>query len=338
MDKQLLQKYFRNQCTLDEIEMVLEWFQTKAGEAYLEERLDRDLELYADEENLLLHPDIPSEDVLIKIEKARNTRTLRSNARDHWWMRVAMVLLICGVIAGGSYWFLGGAHILNEQEQVPDAVYRTISTLEDQQRHLTLGDGTQIRLNSNSSIVIPERFAADSRYVSLSGEAWFKVEKDEDRPFSIEAEQAVIRVLGTAFNVKVDTLLREVQVAVSEGSVSLSGRADVNGNEVFLTENTFALYHLENEEILIERSPVDNYLSWISGNLSFYDEPLWVVSRYLERIYGVPFRFEEEYLKNFSLSIEIQKRDLVPIIDIITQTLGISYHQTNDTVIWMERI
>jgi transmembrane sensor len=334
VDKKILQKYFRNQCTLEEIEQVMNWFQTEEGKDYVEQRLDRDMQRYAEEENLLLHPEVPSDEILENIKRKKKRKIIHPKRREYWEIKIAVVLLICVALAGSSYWLLKGTGY--EEEQEPETVYRTISTLEDQQRLVTLSDGTQIRLNANSSIVIPEHFPPEKRKVTLKGEAFFNVASDVDRPFSIQVEGAVIWVLGTEFNVKVKEFSRQVQVAVSEGRVSLSGEADVEGRSAILTANTFAQYHLDSGEILIERTPVDNYLSWISGNLYFYDEPLWVVSRYLERLFGVSFRFRNEQLKELTLSTNIIKRDLLTVLDIISQTLGIDYGFENDTVMWMD--
>jgi transmembrane sensor len=334
VDTQLLKKYFRNQCTLDEIEKVMDWFQTEEGTVYFEERLDRDMQRYAEEENLLLYPEVPSEKMLHHIERVRKKGKSRSRSRDRWWMRVAIVLLISCGFAGGSFWILQDTVFV--EEQASEAVYRTISTLDDQQRLITLADGTQIRLNANSAIEIPEQFPVAGREVRLKGEAFFEVATDENRPFSILAGRAMIRVLGTQFNVRVDEHARKVQVAVAEGMVSLSDEANGNSSEAILRMNTFAEFNLDDGEILIEQSPVNNYLSWFSGSLYFYDEPLWIVSRYLERLYGVAFRFEEEQLRELSLSTNIMKRDLVPVLDILSQTLGIDYRVENETVYWME--
>ncbi|MEX2351793.1 MAG: FecR family protein, partial [Balneolaceae bacterium] len=213
MDKKILQKYFRNQCTLDEVEKVLEWFQTDEGEEYLEKRLNRDLEHYANEENLLLYPDVPTDEMLDAIGRERRKDRFRriKLSQDAWWSRVAIVLLICGALSAGSYWMFYDA--VQMEGETPEVVYRTLSTMEDQQRLVTLEDGTRIRLNGNSSIEIPETFLGDGREVRLNGEAWFKVERDENRPFSIKADRAVVRVLGTEFNVKVDQNSPHVQVA-----------------------------------------------------------------------------------------------------------------------------
>src|SRR5690554_2804523 len=157
MDKQLLQKYFRNQCTLEEIEQVLEWFRTNEGAAYFEEIVNRDMERYSEEENLLLHPDIPSDEMLNFIVSAKKNPisnkvgSFRHAVRSLHRASVAAVLLICCLLAASSYWVVGKTGFLDVPE--PEVAYRTISTLEDQHRLVTLGDGTRIRLNNNSSLV-----------------------------------------------------------------------------------------------------------------------------------------------------------------------------------------
>lgn len=332
MDKQLLQKYFRNQCTIEEIEQVLDWFQTKEGQQYFEENVNLDMHRYAEEERLLLFPDVPSKKILNRIQQTRKKKFQKKDPHNRR-IRAVVALLICSILSV-NYLILNSLEQNNSHE--PEITFRTISTSNDQHRLVTLSDGTSVRLNSNSSIEVPEYFPPNERDVKLEGEAWFDVARDENRPFSVQADDATIRVLGTEFNVKVDSLSRNVQIAVAEGRVSLSNKSNKEGRGAILTENTFAILNLDNEEILIEQTQVDNYLSWISGRLYFYNEQLWVVSRYLERIYNVNFRFEEEQLKNLPLSTDFAKDDLIPVLDIIGKTLRIDYHYENETVLWKE--
>lgn len=334
MDKRLLQKYFRNQCSIEEIEQVLNWFQTREGQLYFEEHLDRDMQRYAEEEKLLFYPDVPTEKMLRNIKRGKKT-PFQVKSRSNWKVRISVAVIICFVLAGISYFFLQDAGAGNNRE--PEITYRTISTQTDQHRLVTLSDGTKIRLNSNTSIKIPEYFSPGERTIDLYGEAWFDVAEDKNRPFSIRANRANIRVLGTEFNVNVDTLSGNVQVAVSEGRVSLNNESDIHGTSAILTRNTFAVFNLDTDEILIEHTPVENYLSWISGRLYFYNEPLWVVSRYLERLYNTPFHFKQKSLKELPLSTDMAKQDLTQVLDIIAKTLNIDYFYERDTVIWTHK-
>ncbi|MGN1220701.1 MAG: FecR family protein [Candidatus Cryptobacteroides sp.] len=66
--------------------------------------------------------------------------------------------------------------------------------------NLSLPDGTRICLNSNSDITFPSEFTSPNRMVYLSGEAYFSVARDEQRPFSVLSDMMEVSVLGTEFN------------------------------------------------------------------------------------------------------------------------------------------
>ncbi|TVR29063.1 MAG: DUF4974 domain-containing protein [Balneolaceae bacterium] len=332
MNKQQLNKYFRNQCSPEEIEQVLEWFQTEEGLAYFEASLERDMHRYADDERLMLYPDIPSDTLLLRIHQSKKSPH-RLNHHSYWKIRAFVAVIIGCILAAHSLLYMQFANSAGNQP--PEITYRTISTQADQHRLVTLADGTHVRLNSNSSIQVPDPFAPDRREVILSGEAWFDIAADTNRPFYLTAEQAHIRVLGTQFNVKIDTLSQYVQIAVAEGRVSLNQQADEDGRAAILTQETFAILDLDTHEMLIEQTPVENYLSWFKGRLYFYNDPLWVVSRYLERIYDVSFAFDTQQLRDLPLSVDLAKDDLTTVLDIIGQTLGLDYTLERDTVLWI---
>ncbi|MFR7879348.1 MAG: FecR family protein, partial [Butyricimonas paravirosa] len=66
---------------------------------------------------------------------------------------------------------------------------------------LKLSDGTNVYLNSASELKYPVRFDEKERRVYLSGEAYFEVTKDSNRPFYVITEEVQVRVYGTEFNV-----------------------------------------------------------------------------------------------------------------------------------------
>ena len=67
---------------------------------------------------------------------------------------------------------------------------------------LDLPDGSQVWLNHHSRIAYQDDFNSDTRTVTLTGEAFFEVKQDRQKPFIIETNNARIKVLGTSFNVR----------------------------------------------------------------------------------------------------------------------------------------
>lgn len=96
---------------------------------------------------------------------------------------------------------------------------RVYETPLGEQRILKLEDGSIVYLNTSSRISVA--FDAGARNISLlTGEALFVVARESDRPFQVHTDSAVVRAVGTQFNVyKRD---RETTVSVVEGRVKVS--------------------------------------------------------------------------------------------------------------------
>ena len=87
-----------------------------------------------------------------------------------------------------------------------------------QMRDIALEDGSILHLNSDSEV--EARFTSNGRKVRLmKGEASFEISHDPERPFDVEARAAVIRAVGTAFNVRMRPSL--VELTVTHGQVSV---------------------------------------------------------------------------------------------------------------------
>src|SRR5699024_9334903 len=116
----------------------------------------------------------------------------------------------------------------------PVTQYET-SNLE--QRIITLPDGSVVRLNRNSRISFRENFAGSVRKIHLSGEAFFQVKHNAQKPFIIYSGNAVIKDIGTSFNV--DEENGKVVVAVREGIVAVK-KQEKTGKQVVLHKNQIA--------------------------------------------------------------------------------------------------
>lgn len=93
------------------------------------------------------------------------------------------------------------------------------STAIGETRELTLADGSQVTLDSDSAL--SSHFSADRRDIKLlRGRAYFQVRADASRPFIVEAGSSQVRVTGTAFSVYHDE--QRLDVSVEHGSVQVS--------------------------------------------------------------------------------------------------------------------
>lgn len=95
-----------------------------------------------------------------------------------------------------------------------------------ERRAVSLADGTRIVLGPESAIAYDET----GRGVRiLTGQAWFEVQHDADRPFVVRAGDVTATDLGTAFEVRRRPDAVEIAVAHGLVGVARKGRATTDG-------------------------------------------------------------------------------------------------------------
>ncbi len=99
--------------------------------------------------------------------------------------------------------------------------YNTITTPRGGQYQVQLPDGSKVWLNASSSLHFPTAFSGRSREVEITGEAYFEIAKDADKPFFVKASDMRVEVLGTHFNLNAYTDEPAVRTTLLEGSVRI---------------------------------------------------------------------------------------------------------------------
>lgn len=150
---------------------------------------------------------------------------------------------------------------------------------------ITLSDGTHIWLNSGSQISYPDHFTGNAREVFLSGEAFFDVVTDNDRPFHVITKDIRIRVLGTRFNVTAYSDERTTATVLESGKVSIGRNARI-ARTFDVAPGQKLIYDRETEVFAKEEADLQYINSWVHGYLVFRNEPTPDVFRRLERYYN----------------------------------------------------
>ena len=133
----------------------------------------------------------------------------------------------------------------------------------DNNVEILLPDNSHIVLRKGSILHYPKAFKGDERKVALKGEAFFEVTRNERQPFVIDAQTALVQVLGTSFDVKCNEA--EASVVVKTGKVQMS---DTRKKAlVILTPGEKGL--LRNGALTEQLVKTDNLLYWQTGILSF---------------------------------------------------------------------
>ncbi len=153
---------------------------------------------------------------------------------------------------------------------------------------VVLSDGTQIWLNSGSSMEFPSAFTGERREVFLSGEMYIEVAPDKKKSFYVHTPAYKVKVYGTKFNVSTYSGSPS-SVVLIEGSVSLQ---PVEKQEIFLSPNEQAVYSEATGTFDTRKVDVHPFISWKEGYLTFEDTPVIEALKQIERYYNLSFNYE----------------------------------------------
>ena len=154
----------------------------------------------------------------------------------------------------------------------------TLSTPRGGQYKLRLSDGTMVWLNAASSIRFPTFFRGGQREVTITGEAYFEVAKNADRPFIVHTRSESITVLGTRFNINAYPDEAFVKTSLVEGSIKIDrfvlkpGTAYADGK--------------------IVDTDIQQDIAWKNSYFNFNGSDLAAVMRQLSRWYDIEVKYD----------------------------------------------
>ncbi len=193
----------------------------------------------------------------------------------------------------------------------------TLTTPKGYDCKFTLADGTVVWLNAESSISFPLVFSAKSREVSLTGEAYFDVTHDANRPFIVKAKNQAIRVLGTEFNVRAYDREAISRTTLVEGSVEVT----MNNYRAVLKPME-QLVLMDNKLTKTNRFDMESVIAWKNGHFRFKGR-LKEVMEDLARWYDVDLDYRLDASQNVELEAALTRsRPLPEIIDIVQAATG----------------
>ncbi len=198
----------------------------------------------------------------------------------------------------------GGLLSYEGNEAGSQVLYNTLSTPKGKIYKLSLPDGSKVWLNAASSIRFPTAFNAWERNVEITGEVYFEVKKNVEKPFRVMANQrAAIEVLGTSFNVNTYDNEEFLRTTLLTGSVRIQAWEQAGGgNGVILKpgqqaqmKSAHAVRSLDQSVALtsLDNPNIQNVMGWKDGYFSLDDLTLEELMRKVERWYDVEVVYEK---------------------------------------------
>jgi transmembrane sensor len=255
-----------------------------------------------------------------RIEGAELSRARRPRGR--WPVAAAAVL----VIAATSAIVWQNAHLKREAP-------RMATTAAGERIVLHLADSSVVTLGPASSLRY--QITGRSREITLDGLADFNVVHDGSRPFVVHAKNAVATDVGTRFVVRAYASDETVQVAVTDGVVSLGGsdttRIELRAGDVGRVGASGRVARDANQ-VAATRA------AWVEGRLVFDDEPLSNVAAELSRWFDVDIRIAGSTLGKRSVSAVYNNPSLSGVMDALQATHGLRVERVGRTITISERV
>lgn len=183
----------------------------------------------------------------------------------------------------------GSVRIVNRNghlvyEGTTDAVFlNKVATPRGGQYQFDLPDGSRVWLNAASSITFPTAFVGGERKVTLTGEAFFDVARDQRHPFVVEANGTHISVLGTSFDVMAYGDEEALRTTLVQGAVSVSR----DGRDRLLAPGEQAIVRAGSPISVDAHADVDKAIAWKTGYFMFDDTDLKTLMREVSRWYDI---------------------------------------------------
>lgn len=221
-----------------------------------------------------------------------------------------------------------------------------VSTKPASKSKIILPDGSQVWLNSESKISYGKQFGSTLREVELTGEAFFDVVKDKNKPFIIHTSTIDIRVIGTAFNVRSYPGEKTVETALIRGIVEVTVHNNPE-NKIILKPNEKLVLQVpaKNDKSVDRSTASDNnepflsisklqYLnndssavetSWTKNQLAFSSESLDEVAAKIGRWYGVEIMIKDQKLIEGKYTGVFEDESLTEVLNALKLTGNFRY-------------
>jgi hypothetical protein len=334
MNKEILIKYLNNNCTDKEFEELASWLEnevaTDAGKYWSYDYwkiFEADLKK-KDEKKYSALLDKIHHEINLKHRKNSDIKVINFSKIAKWLSRAAAILFI--PLLGVVFYLLSNNNL--QMNKFTDLSF-AVDSLEviappGSRTVVQLSDGTEVNLNYGSKIKYPQYFTGDTREITLSGEAYFDVAHNPEKPFIVKTGKLNVKALGTEFNVNAYPDDDIIATTLVEGKVIIEKILPDKKIEQIgaMVPDQHLTYHSKTGKISSNQVNVENYIAWKEGKLVFDNTPILGVTEKLSRMFNVEFHVADD-VKDLTYTVTFADDPLYLILDLMTETTPITYRR-----------
>ena len=254
----------------------------------------------------------------LKNEESKKSQIKIFSLKNTLWLRVAAVFL---VVAFGLVTYF----IINKNTARQFAVIN----IESAEKILTdtLPDGSVITVNKNSKLSYPSKFNGNAREITMEGEAFFTIAPDKTKPSIIHVNDITVKVVGTSFNIK--SVNGKTEVIVETGIVQVTRQ----NSTVELAPGQKVVTAI-NDASIVKDSATDKLYNYYRSKEFICDNtPLKRLVDILNEAYSAHIIIENKSLENLPITTVFKDETLENILNVISETLGITIEKNGEQVI-----
>ncbi|MDY5011855.1 FecR domain-containing protein [Butyricimonas virosa] len=219
----------------------------------------------------------------------------------------------------------------SEGKNVDEIRFNELEVPRGGEYKVRLADGTLVYLNSATRMKYPVKFDEKERKVYLSGEAYFEVAKDPERPFFVEMEGVEVRVYGTSFNVNTHQE-GNIQTVLVKGSIGVKVLS--SGMESVIRPGQMAEFKQGNTKVDVKDVNVAVYTDWKDGIFRFENQRLEDILAVLSNWYDMNVFYQTVSVKELHFSGYMERyKDVSVILEAITLSTGVTFSIQGKTII-----
>jgi len=309
MDEKLLLKFISGKADLQEQIDVLAWI----------EESEANKSRFSLLKNLTVAYDILSQDYSKKVNKEK----VFTKKIVYWTLRAAAVIIIGFSIFHFGRYQEKSTWVESSKEQITE-----ISVPAGESVSLNLPDGSSVKLNSGSNLKFSKLFGYKDRTVTLNGEGYFKVNKN-NKKFIVKTSCLDITVLGTTFNISAYEEDKNISASLYKGEIMVSNPS--NSEHIILRPNDCYTYDKIAKKSHLKS--VKNERDWIENYFIADSDEIEVFARKIERKYNVKIVINPDLLGKCLYTGSFRGESLTEILDNMVLASPIRYKINKDNIV-----
>lgn len=259
---------------------------------------------------------------------AERKRRRREKAVPLWMKGVAIYILPLLMLSFAAY-FYREAKI----NGVADASLIEYFVPAGKRGMVVLPDSSRVWLNSGSLFIYPSSFKGEMREVYLSGEGYFEVEKQAERPFVVKSRLLDVEVTGTCFDLAAYPESERITTTLEQGAVRVRLK-DTEEKMYGLTPDEQLTYNVHTGRVEVKHVVSADYSDWREGGLFFDNHSLKEIISILERTYGIRVHLKTSVYNGNRLTIHFNKNESIENVLMLLKELipGMNYQITGKDI------